>query len=173
MLDLRSVDTPIVVRDATGDDLAALTDIYNHYVLTSPATFDTRPFSVEERRDTWFIHYNTEGPHRLLVAAVGPRILGYATSSQFRPKPAYVTTVATSVYCSPSETGKGVGSLLYRRLFDCLDGLDLHRPWRASRCQTRRRSRCTTILGLPTSVWRARSATSLEPIGTSCFFSAP
>ena len=54
-------------------------------------------------------------------------MLGYATSSPFRPKAAYATTVATSVYCAPEATGRGLGSLLYGRLFQHLDDQDLHR----------------------------------------------
>ena len=44
------------VRYAVPSDLAGLTEIYNHYVVHSAATFDTEPFSVEGRQ-TWFDHY--------------------------------------------------------------------------------------------------------------------
>ena len=67
------------------------------------------------------------GPHRLLVAADTSGILGYATSSRFRPKAAYATTVATSVYCRPDTFGRGVGSMLYDRLFAAIAEDDLHR----------------------------------------------
>jgi phosphinothricin acetyltransferase len=117
----------VVVRDGVEDDLDQLTAIYNHYVVSSPATFDIEPFTIDQRRADWFRHYGAAGPHRLFVAAVGPAILGYATSSPFRPKPAYSTTVETSVYCAPGATGRGVGSLLYGQLFRALVGLHLHR----------------------------------------------
>lgn len=117
----------VVVRDGIAGDLERLTAIYNHYVTTSAATFDIEPMTVEQRRVDWFCHYRADGPHRLLVAVEGGVVLGYATSSPFRPKAAYATTVATSVYCAPEATGRGLGSILYHRLFRDLGGHDLHR----------------------------------------------
>jgi phosphinothricin acetyltransferase len=72
-----------------------LTNIYNHYVRTSGVTFDDAPFSVGARQE-WFSHYDTTGPHRLLVATDADEVVGYATSSPFRPKPGYATSVETT-----------------------------------------------------------------------------
>ena len=116
----------IAVRPGRLDDLAGLTEIYNHYVLTSPATFDLEPFAVEDRRE-WLAHYAETGRHRLLVAVEGGQVLGYATSSRWRPKPAYDSTVETTVYVRPDATGRGVGRLLYERLFNELDREEVHR----------------------------------------------
>lgn len=117
-----------VVRAARPADLRALTDIYNHYVDTSGVTFDTTRFTVEERRE-WFSHYATTGPHRLLVAVDGDDVLGYATSSPFRPKPGYASSVETSVYLRHDATGRGLGTMLYRALLEALADLDLHRAY--------------------------------------------
>ena len=38
------------IREATGVDLAAIDDIYNHYVVTSTRTFQEDPTTPEERR---------------------------------------------------------------------------------------------------------------------------
>ena len=118
----------IVVRAGVPDDLPALTDLYNHYVTTSHVTFDVVPFSVDERQE-WFSHYATTGPHRLLVAEDGAGLLGYATSSPFRPKPGYRTTVETTVYVAEDAGGQGVGTALYERLFEVLADEDLHRAY--------------------------------------------
>lgn len=115
----------VTTRAARADDLEQLTAIYNHYVRSSPATFDIDPFSVEQRRD-WFSHYAAVGPHRLLVAEARGGVVGYAGSSQFRPKPAYDTTVEVTVYCAAEATGRGIGTLLYDALFEALAGEDLH-----------------------------------------------
>ena len=56
------------VRPASLDDLPALTDIYNHYVVNTTITFDLRPFTPEERR-SWFDDHAPTGRHRLIVAA--------------------------------------------------------------------------------------------------------
>lgn len=116
------------VRAARPDDLQQLTDIYNHYVRASHSTFDLEPFAVEGRME-WFSHYGEAGPYRLLVAVEGPHVLGYATSSRFRPRAAYRTSVEISAYCDPKATGRGVGSALYAALFDALAGEGLHRAF--------------------------------------------
>ena len=108
------------IRPAERADLAALTDIYNHYVETSHATFDITPFSVDQRAE-WFSHYATHGPYRLLVAEDQGAVVGYASSSPFRPKPAYQTSVETSVYLHPDAAGRGLGRAVYRELLAILD----------------------------------------------------
>lgn len=116
----------MLIRAGRPEDLPALTDLYNHYVVHSPATFDERPFTVGQRQE-WFAHYAADGPYRLLVADDGGAIAGYATSSPFRPKPGYRSTVETTVYLAAEHTGRGLGTRLYRALFDALAGEDLHR----------------------------------------------
>lgn len=159
-----------LVRAGVEEDLKALTDIYNHYVRESSATFDTEPFTPEERR-AWLLSHLEDGPHRLLVAqqlhiaekdAAGTpgtagsagitgnagnggrggsgagvrrnrsafgQVLGYATSSQFNPRPGYSTSVEVSVYLAPEAYGRGIGTLLYEHLFEALKGQDLHRAY--------------------------------------------
>src|ERR1700732_3904552 len=124
------VCTEVQVRAGTEADLAALTDIYNHFVRETAITFDTVAFTPEQRLP-WLRSHPKDGPHRLLVAQDVPsaRILGYATSSPFRPKPAYSTSVEVSVYCAPSAGRRGIGTLLYQALFEALAGEDVHRAY--------------------------------------------
>ncbi len=116
----------MIVRDGTGADLPALTAIYNHYVVNTAVTFDLEPFAVHAR-EAWLDRYATSGRYRLLVAVEGSEPVGYATSSRFREKAAYDTSVETTVYCHPDAVGRGVGSALYGRLFDVLAAADVHR----------------------------------------------
>ncbi|GGS05683.1 phosphinothricin N-acetyltransferase [Streptomyces aureoverticillatus] len=117
------------VRPGVEADLEPLTDIYNHYVRETAVTFDTVPFLPEERRP-WLLSHPEDGPHRLMVAQQDKSgILGYATSSPLRPKPAYATSVEVSVYLAPDAGGRGIGTLLYEALFDALAGEDLHRAY--------------------------------------------
>lgn len=120
----------VEVRPGLEADLAALTDIYNHYVRETAITFDIAPFTVEERRP-WLLSHSEDGPHRLLVAREGSSgaILGYTTSGPFRTKPAYHTSVEVSVYLAPTATGCGIGTLLYKNLFDALADHDIHRAY--------------------------------------------
>ncbi|GAA2950171.1 N-acetyltransferase family protein [Streptomyces enissocaesilis] len=118
------------VSAGTEADLSALTDIYNHYVRETAITFDTTVFTPGQRRP-WLLSHPGDGPYRLLVARSGSsgRVLGYATSSPFRPKAAYGTSVEVSVYCAPDAGGRGIGTLLYEALFEALEGEDLHRAY--------------------------------------------
>ena len=122
------INTRIEVRPATAGDLSAVNDIYNQYVVEAHYTFDLEPMSAEARGE-WFTHYGETGPHRLLVAVFDGLVIGYAASSRFRPKPAYDTSVETSVYLAPDAVGRGAGSRLYERLFKALEGEDVHRAY--------------------------------------------
>ena len=116
------------VRPASASDLPALTDLYNHYVVHSHATFDLTPFSTAQRAE-WMGHYSDTGPHRLLVAVDDDAVLGYVTSGRFRDKAAYATSVETTVYCHPEAVGRGTGRALYAALFDVLAAEDVHRAY--------------------------------------------
>lgn len=120
----------VQVRPGAEDDLKALTDLYNHYVRETPITFDTEPRTPEDRRP-WLLSHSEDGPYRLRVAtdADSQEILGYATSSPHRAKPAYGTSVETTVYVAPRAGGRGIGTLLYSSLFEALAGQDLHRAY--------------------------------------------
>ncbi|GAA3804314.1 GNAT family N-acetyltransferase [Streptomyces coacervatus] len=122
--------TEVQVRPGVEEDLDALTDIYNHYVRETPITFDTAAFTPEERRP-WLLSHPEDGPHRLMVAtdADTQEILGYATSSPYRAKAAYDTSVEVTVYVAPHASRRGIGTLLYKALFEALADEDLHRAY--------------------------------------------
>ncbi|WP_405948582.1 GNAT family N-acetyltransferase [Streptomyces prunicolor] len=129
-----SEHTEVQVRPGVESDLDALTELYNHYVRETPITFDTVPFTPEERRP-WLLSHPEDGPYRLKVAVDGTfqgnsqRILGYATSSPYRVKPAYSTSVEVTVYLAPDFGGRGIGTLLYKALFEALETEDVHRAY--------------------------------------------
>ncbi|MCF3146110.1 GNAT family N-acetyltransferase [Streptomyces platensis] len=142
------------VRAGVEADLPALTDLYNHFIRETSITFDLEPVTPDQRRP-WLLSHPQDGPHRLLVAqeateraenphngpADGPSaapsapghpagaLLGYATSSAFRPKAAYAPSVEVTVYCAPHATGRGIGTLLYKALFEALADEDVHRAY--------------------------------------------
>ena len=116
----------VAIRIATHRDLPQLTEIYNHYVIHTTITFDLEPFAVEGRQ-AWFDAHLTDPRHRLFAAEEGGRVVGYASTSRFRQKAAYDTTVEASVYCSPTAVGKGIGGALYQTLFASIAGEDINR----------------------------------------------
>ncbi len=114
----------ILIRAATLADLARVTDIYNHYVVHTPITFDIARFSTDDRRG-WFDQFTPDGRHRLLVAEEDGVVLGYAGTHQFRAKPAYDTTIETTMYCAPDAVGRGIGGRLYTALFAAVRDQDV------------------------------------------------
>lgn len=118
----------IVIRFAEEHDVEALTHLYNYYIEHSIATFDLIPHTVEERL-IWFHEHRPESRYKLLVAESNTtgEVVGYASSSRFRSKAAYDTSVETSIYIKPGMTGRGIGTLLYSRLLALLEEEPVHR----------------------------------------------
>ncbi len=114
----------IHIRLAQQSDLARINDIYNHYVAHTAITFDFEPFTTDQR-SLWFEQFRTGGPHQLFVALQEGEVIGFSYAHAFRQKPAYETTVETTVYCAHDETGRRVGTQLYTALFEALSGQDL------------------------------------------------
>ena len=115
------------VRPGERADLGEIVAIYNHYVTRTPITFETVPVRPEERT-AWLDEHREKGPHRIQVATGrNDRVIGWATTSSFRPRAAYATTVESSVYCHPEARGQGVGSRLYASLFRSIEEEDIER----------------------------------------------
>lgn len=116
---------PIATRAALPADAAALASIYNHYIVTTPATFDIEAVTPANR-EAWIAEH-AAGRYRSLVAVEDGEVIGFANTSPWRARAAYQPSVASSVYCAPSACGRGAGTLLYTALFDALAGEDIHR----------------------------------------------
>ena len=116
----------VTIRRGQLGDVPALTDIYNHYVVETPITFDIEPYTVEQRRE-WFEGFADTGPYQIFVAERWGSVLGYAATLRYRPKAAYQSSVETSIYIAPDAMGRGLGGRLYQALFDGLRGAPVHR----------------------------------------------
>lgn len=114
------------VRPAVPSDLARLTEIYNHYVVNTPITFDITPVTAEQRVP-WFEEHTSGGHHQLFVAERDGLVLGHAGTGRFRDRAAYDPSVETTIYCADDATGKGIGRMMYEALFKALEGADVHR----------------------------------------------
>jgi phosphinothricin acetyltransferase len=114
------------VRPGEERDLEQLNDFYNHYVRTSPCTFDIDEITLDARRE-WFAGFG--GRYKLIVAVEDDAVLGYAHSKPFRPKQAYETSIETTVYVADGHHGRGIGNRMYEALFESLSGLDIHRAY--------------------------------------------
>lgn len=64
------------IRPARGEDLPALTEIYNYYVHHTPITFDVTAKTLTEQTQ-WFAQFAEPGRHQLLVALQAGVVVGY------------------------------------------------------------------------------------------------
>ncbi|HEX8526499.1 arsinothricin resistance N-acetyltransferase ArsN1 family B [Allosphingosinicella sp.] len=107
----------MIVRLATSGDGAALSQIYAHYVRSTPISFESDPPDCAEMQG----RIATCGElYPWLCAEEGGRIVGYAYAGALRERPAYRFAVETSVYVAADRAGRGVGRALYSRLLDVL-----------------------------------------------------
>lgn len=100
----------LIVRDATAQDLPALTAIYAHHVLHGFGTFEYVPPSEADFVEKWKGIRDLRLP--FLVADDAGEPVGYAYASMFRPRPGYRYTIEDSVYIRDDQRGRGVGSAL-------------------------------------------------------------
>ena len=118
--------TEVTIRRVEQGDLPALLAIYNHYVVTTPITFDIEPRTLAQRQ-LWLDTFKPTGRHQCFVAVASGVPVGCACSGKFREKAAYDTTAELSVYLAPDAHGKGLGRRLYQTLIDALQGEDINR----------------------------------------------
>lgn len=104
----------MLVSDATESDMAAVRDIYAHYVLNSLATFEEIPPTLEEM----LLRRQASLDHGLpyLVAETGGEILGFAYAGAYHRRAAYRFAIEDSVYVADGLTGGGIGSALLGEL---------------------------------------------------------
>src|SRR5271155_4342754 len=121
-------------RLAEVEDAEALMTIWNPEIIELVVSLDLVPKSLEEQR-SWILEHRTS--YVCLVAineedelgeggARGEKILGFASISAFRDKPAYATTVENSVYVHRGARGRGVGERLLRDLIAAAEKSGYH-----------------------------------------------
>lgn len=103
----------INLRTATEADLAAINDIYNHYVLHSTCTYQEEPEPLEGRQQ-WFRHHGKQ--HPIIVAVADGKVVGWGSLSAYHERSAYRRTVENSVYVHHEQHRRGIGALLLREL---------------------------------------------------------
>ena len=102
------------IRDATGQDLAAMLAIYNDVVATSTAVYREEPMTPGEYEQWWRTRVAQGYP--VLVAVSVEGVVGFATFGDFRAWPGYRFTVEHSVHVKADRRGGGIGSQLVREL---------------------------------------------------------
>jgi phosphinothricin acetyltransferase len=112
------------VRVASVDDAEAIRSIYNPEVLESTVTFDLVPRTLDQQR-AWLDARS--GAHAVLVAEdEAGEVVGFASLSPYKDRPAYSTTVEDSVYVRRDQQGHGIGGVLLRELLSLATSHGFH-----------------------------------------------
>jgi L-amino acid N-acyltransferase YncA len=101
------------IRLARVSDAEALRQIYNAEVTGTTVTFDLVPRTLADQ-EAWL--EQRSGAHAVIVAERDDEVIGFASLSPYRDRPAYSTTVEDSVYIRGDQRGTGVGRLLLDEL---------------------------------------------------------
>jgi phosphinothricin acetyltransferase len=101
--------TPILrARPAELRDAAAIAAIYNQGIADRLATFETEPRTPEAVEETLG---SRAGRYPAVVVEEGDHVLGFAWTSEYRPRDAYAGVAEVSIYVAREARGRGVGRL--------------------------------------------------------------
>jgi L-amino acid N-acyltransferase YncA len=103
----------VTLRLVERRDAEAIRAIYNVEVLESTVTFDMVPRTLDEQV-AWIDEHS--GGHPALAAVDGDAVVGFASLSPWRDRPAYSGSVEDSVYVHREHRGEGIGRLLLDEL---------------------------------------------------------
>ncbi|PTW59092.1 phosphinothricin acetyltransferase [Breoghania corrubedonensis] len=110
----------LTIRAACGDDIPAITAIYDEAVRTGTASFELVPPNETEMHRRFETLVEGGYPYLVCHGEIdgAARLLGYAYAGAYRPRPAYRTTVENSVYVAAEARRMGVGRQLLTRLIE-------------------------------------------------------
>ncbi|MDR0666981.1 MAG: GNAT family N-acetyltransferase [Campylobacteraceae bacterium] len=102
-----------MIRPVTLEDAAVIADIYNYYIVNTAISFEEiliTPLEMENRIR------NVTSKFPWLVAEENGVIEGYAYLSTWKERAAYRHTAEVSIYLRFGSEGRGIGSMLLKRL---------------------------------------------------------
>ena len=112
-----------MIRPVHPNDAPSIADIYNQYILSSPATFEEEALAPDEMRQRIV---DTTRTYPWFVCEEEGKLLGYSYARQWRERAAYRHSVEVTVYLHPSDVGKGRGSALFDALLSELRNRRFH-----------------------------------------------
>ena len=115
---------PMLIRDATESDIAAVAAIYGDHVMHGLASFEEAAPPLAEM----LARYGavSAGGFPYLVAVIDGEVVGYSYATLYRTRSAYRHTLEDSVYVREGFGGRGIGAALLGALLErCRAG-----PWR-------------------------------------------
>lgn len=104
-----------IIREATAEDAAALSEIYAYYVQNTAATFEYQPPVIEEFTGR-IISARKRYPYLLIEHE--DEIMGFAFAHAFRERPAYDYAAEVTIYLREDRRHQGLGRIIYTALED-------------------------------------------------------
>jgi phosphinothricin acetyltransferase len=95
-------------RPAELRDAPAIAEIYNQGIEDRMATFETEPRTAEAVENLLGAR---GGRYPAVVVEDGGHVLGFAWTSEYRPRAAYAGVAEVSIYVGRAARGQGVGRL--------------------------------------------------------------
>ncbi len=111
------MNNEIKIRIAHADDAENLLKIYSPYIEKTAITFEYIPPSTEDFRARI---EKTLSRFPYIVAESHGNIVGYAYAGYYIPRAACDHSCEVSIYIDENFRGKGVGKILYEKLFEIL-----------------------------------------------------
>jgi Sortase and related acyltransferases len=125
------------MRPARMDDAQGISSLYNFYVKSSTATFALEEETLEERR-AWLLNHEAKNMP-VLVLEMNGRVIGFGSVSPYHSRCGYSQTVELSIYVDPVCVSKGLGKLLWIRLF-LIAPINITRCWLLFAAKTKQAS---------------------------------
>jgi phosphinothricin acetyltransferase len=102
------VATILKARLAEPRDALAIAEIYNQGIEDRIATFETEPRTAEAVEE---LLGDRASRYPAVVVEDGRRVLGFAWTSEYRPRAAYGGVAEVSIYVARGARGQGAGRL--------------------------------------------------------------
>lgn len=115
----------MTIRPATRADCPGILAIYNDAVLTTTATYDYEPRTLEQRQ-AWFDDHARDNYAIFVAENEHGRIVGWSALNPYHARPGYRFTSENSVYVAADARGQGLGKLLLAPLIEAAKARGLH-----------------------------------------------
>jgi phosphinothricin acetyltransferase len=113
------------IRPATEADLPAILEIYNDAVLTTTASYDYEPRTLEHRRQ-WFAERQRDRYAVFVAVELSGRVVGWSALNPYHARCGYRFTAENSVYVASDQRGRGIGKRLLGPLIEAARERGLH-----------------------------------------------
>ncbi|MFI3259222.1 MAG: N-acetyltransferase family protein [Rikenellaceae bacterium] len=104
------------IREVRLEDLNAIMEIYNHYVVNTTVSFDEVAWTIEDAIHKYEIL--NEGGYPFFCCEVEGEIVGYCYLSNWNSRSAYKTTAEVTIYLKPDMKRRGYGRAMLKALVD-------------------------------------------------------